>query len=960
MLPFRYWSALLGGAGLLAVAASTYAQTTPAQAPTASTAQSANNSTLVADNSTQVSEVVVTGSRVIKNGNSSPTPVTVMPVDELESLRPGPVAEVLSSLPVFSGSRVADGNPGNGATNAGANVLNLRNLGFYRTLVLFDGHRVPPSTYDQLVDVDMIPQMLLQRVDVVTGGASAVYGSDAISGVVNFITDTKFNGVKVNVEGGIANQGDDATADVGLAFGHSFLDGRGHFEASYEYHNDPGVLRRSDRQWGRDVWTVQGGGTAANPYHLVENTRISNTSFGGLVGGKASSTNPLGGMNFATDGVASPFVNGAATGTNGFQSGGDGAYYDGSIKNLLDSHQVFGRGDFDFTDTLKGYSEASVTLNHSLNYGQYNQISNDTLSGQNAFLPAAYQYPGTFTFSKVFADMPRIDTNTHQTQYFINTGLRGQFGSGYNWDVSYTRSAAHATTANDANINNQNLAAALDVVGGANGPECYAATVSSAYSNCVPLNVFGPTSESAAAMAYITQKTQFTTDSGLDDLSASLVGSPFGTWAGPVTTAVSSELRRQTYEVTSDAQPTQLANCANVGPYNCKSTTPLYGDTTLATRTPVHETVAEGALEAELPLLKAVPFARDVSFNGAARFARYSVSGSAWTWKTGLVWNVDDQWKLRATRSHDFRAPTLYDLYQPTTVSTTAFSDNLTGGLVPATVYTGGNVNLKPETGDTTSAGFVFSPTWLPRFSVSVDGYYIKVTNAITTSSGYSPAAQNVCYASGGTSPYCSLQTRALGSYTNTSPANFVTAWYSTTVNISSEKTYGLDLEANYGATVLNNPLRLRTLMTWQPHIIIATPGLDTVDQGGSGYNANNLFPAPAIRATITTDYQVSNFNIAVLEQVRSKIRWTNDPAFVFSNAPIPPAAYTALTLTYQLSQQNWGGGEVFLNIQNLFNTQPTPLAGSQANANVGTFGGFALGDDPIGRYFTLGVRFRY
>jgi outer membrane receptor protein involved in Fe transport len=373
----------------------------------------------------------------------------------------------------------------------------------------------------------------------------------------------------------------------------------------------------------------------------------------------------------------------------------------------------------------------------------------------------------------------------------------------------------------------------------------------------------------------------------------------------------------------------------------------------------VHETVAEGALEAELPLLKEAPFARDVSFNGAARFARYSVSGSAWTWKLGLVWNLNDEWKLRATRSHDFRAPTLYDLYQPTTVSTTAFSDTLTGGLVPATVYTGGNVNLKPETGDTTSAGLVFSPTWLPRFSISVDGYYINVTNAITTSSGYSPAAQNVCYASGGTSPYCALQTRALGSYTNTSPANFVTAWYSTTVNISSEKTYGADLEANYSVNVLSNPLRLRALMTWQPHIIIKTPGLDTVDQGGSGYNANNLFPAPAIRATITTDYQVSRVNVAVLEQVRSKISWTNDPAFVFSNAPIPPVAYTALNLTYQMSR-DWGTSEVFLNIQNLFNTQPTPLAGSQANANVGTFGGFALGDDPIGRYFNLGVRLRF
>ena len=960
MTAFRYMSALLGGTSLLGIAASAHAQAATTQGPTPSEVQGATHPAPDATNPVQPAEIVVTGSRVIQNGNSSPTPVTVVGVDELVGLKPGPVAEVLSSLPVFSGSRVADGNPGNGATNSAANVLNLRNLGFYRTLVLFDGHRVPPSTYDQLVDVDMIPQMLLQRVDVVTGGASAVYGSDAISGVVNFITDTKFNGVKVNVSGGIANQGDDATADVGLAFGHPFLDDRGHFEASYEYHNDPGVLRRSDRAWGRDVWTVQGGGTTADPYHLVENTRISTTSFGGLVGGQASGTNPLGGLNFATNGVASPFVSGTATGTNGFQSGGDGAYYDGSIKSLLESHQLFGRGDYEFTDSLKGYAESSVTLNHSLNYGAYNQISNDTLSGQNAFLPAGYQYPGTFTYSKVFADMPRIDTDTHETQYFFNTGLRGQFGGGYNWDVSFTRSAARATTANDANINNQNLAAALDVVGGPNGPECYAATVSSAYSNCVPLNVFGPTSESAAAIAYITQKTQFTTDSALDDLSASVVGAPLSTWAGPLTTAVSGEVRRQTYSVTSDAQPTQLANCAHVGPYNCKSTTPLFGDTTLATRSPVAETVSEGAVETEVPLLKDAPLVQALAFNGAARFARYSVSGSAWTWKLGLVWDLNDQLKVRATRSHDFRAPTLYDLYQPTTVSTTAFSDTLTGGLVPAAVYTGGNVNLKPETGDTTSAGLVFSPHWLPRFSISVDGYYIKVTNAITSSSGYSPAAQKVCYASGGTSPYCALQTRALGSYTDTSPANFVTAWYSTTVNISSVKTYGADFEANYGATVLGNPLKLRALVTWQPHIIIATPGLDTVDQGGSGYNANNLFPSPAIRATLTTDYQVANVDVAVLEQVRSSIRWTNDPGFVFSNAPIPPVAYTGLNLTYQVPRSEWGGGEIFLNIQNLFNRQPTPLAGSQANANVGTFGGFALGDDPIGRYFTLGVRYRY
>ena len=135
MTAFRYMSALLGGTSLLGIAASAHAQTAAAPGPTPSAIQSATNSAPDATNSTQPAEIVVTGSRVIQNGNSSPTPVTVVGVDELVGLKPGPVAEVLSSLPVFSGSRVSDGNPGNGATNSAANVLNLRNLGFYRTLV---------------------------------------------------------------------------------------------------------------------------------------------------------------------------------------------------------------------------------------------------------------------------------------------------------------------------------------------------------------------------------------------------------------------------------------------------------------------------------------------------------------------------------------------------------------------------------------------------------------------------------------------------------------------------------------------------------------------------------------------------------------------------------------------------------------------------------------------------------
>ncbi|HEY2401643.1 MAG TPA: TonB-dependent receptor plug domain-containing protein, partial [Steroidobacteraceae bacterium] len=193
-----------------------------------------------------VAEVLVTGSRVIKNGNDSPTPVTVINVQDMALVHPGTVADQLNDLPQFAGSRGQLTNPGGGAqgtssaaTNPAANVLNLRNFGYTRTLVLFDGHRLAPTAPDGTVDTNMIPQMLLQRVDVVTGGASAVYGSDAVTGVVNFITDTHFNGVKAEARAGVSYYGDEVTEAGGLAGGTDLFGGRGHIEASIQTQHDP-------------------------------------------------------------------------------------------------------------------------------------------------------------------------------------------------------------------------------------------------------------------------------------------------------------------------------------------------------------------------------------------------------------------------------------------------------------------------------------------------------------------------------------------------------------------------------------------------------------------------------------------------------------------------------------------------------------------------------------------------
>ena len=181
----------------------------------------------------ELGEVVVTGSRVIANGDASPTPVTVVTVEDVLRVQPTTIAGALNSLPTFGSSRNQFANPNNGVTvqtgggNTAGNNLNLRNLGSARTLILFDGLRVPPTNASGLVDVDMIPQLLMQRVDVVTGGASAVYGSDAVTGVVNFITDTKFNGMKANVRSGSSQSTTTTPTTPGSPAGRASCGGRG-------------------------------------------------------------------------------------------------------------------------------------------------------------------------------------------------------------------------------------------------------------------------------------------------------------------------------------------------------------------------------------------------------------------------------------------------------------------------------------------------------------------------------------------------------------------------------------------------------------------------------------------------------------------------------------------------------------------------------------------------------------
>jgi iron complex outermembrane receptor protein len=956
--------------------------------------ESDNSPATAAADAADLSEVTVTGSRVITNGNNSPTPLTVVAVEDLAATHPTTVFEALNDLPVFAGSRSSLSIPSNaGGNNSAINTLNLRGLGALRTLVLYDGHRFPSTNQDGLIDTNMIPQMLLQRVDVVTGGVSAVYGSDAISGVVNFVTDRKFEGFKANAQQGVAEPGDDKSYELGVAYGTSLFGGRGHVMGSYQIHDDDGILHRTDRKLGEGQLTMQGTGTAAQPYFLVYGARVAGATFGGKIVPPATcnavcASNPLLNMQFATNGVLTPFVNGSTAGlANGLQVGGDGAYTTGaSLKAAQGMHQAYARFDFELTDDIHYFLTGSRSSSTTFINRNNNMLNNVVLSSSNAFLSAANQLAmtsrgiATFNYGKYWAEdvIAPINTNWYAQQYYINTGFEGRLGDNYRWELSYSNSVSKQDSLENDNIDNGRLSAALDaVVNPANGQVVCNVTLTNPglYPGCVPINVFGPTSESQEAIDYIVSSAKFSGKTTLHDVSGSIAGAPFSTWAGEVNVALSGEWRRLGYEMVSSAQSSTVDPLLCTGlRFNCTANTTSKYVSVQDSRTPVTMDITEGALEADVPLLKDIRFAQAVNLNAAVRYAHYSSTGTplvtlpesthtfnATTWKAGLNWHINDALTVRATRSRDFRAPNLNDLYQPGSVRTITFTDLLT---IPSTSpvvpqQTGGNPALQPEVGNTSTLGFVWQAS--DKLSFAVDGFDIKIDNAILAVTGGQNNIQTACYASGGTSYYCTLQERPLG-FTNTSPANAVTKWYLYSVNIAQQHTYGIDFESNYKTLLAERPFSLRGLVTYTPHIIYSQPGVNTFDQGGVDFNNNGIAATPVWRATLMARYSpIERLTIDWQTRWRSELHHDADPTQVFAPPnKVAAASYSNINLAYRFSSPSRGQADLYLNVQNVFDKQPPGSAFSGLQTGPGRFGGFVIGDDPIGRYYALGVRYKF
>jgi iron complex outermembrane recepter protein len=926
----------------------------------------------------QIETVTVTGSRIIMNGNDAPTPVTVMSVADLQVNTPSTVPDALQKLPVFLGSR-SPRTTGGANNNTAATVLSLRNFGSTRTLILFNGNRVAPTSATGETDVNTLPQDLMERVDVVTGGASAVYGTDAVTGVVNFVVNSKFNGFKANVQGGISQYGDDASWKVSLVAGTDLFGGRGHIEASFNHFNSDGISTMMTRPYGPLMYTMPGNGKANNPYRLVANTRLPNYTPGGYI-----SSSVLANQYFCSNGVLCPFSHGAATGTANDEIGGDGGYGGEALPGVnanpwlvasLKTNQAFTRFDYDLTNSIHTYAQISMTRAANFNVTFPNNYVM-SYTADNAYLPAAAKTAlanagqASFVMGRSIQNQVGGISAGYTQGLSFTMGAEGTLFDDYKWDFHYTHAKNTLNERSPSNIDYQKLYAASDAVIAPNGSAvCRVSLGANAglYPGCIPLDAFGPTATTNSAFRYVTEDTSWKARNKMDDIGANISGTVAELWAGPMKAALSAEWHRQSLEDISNYNPVRMVDCSTLNPLICDPNKARFNNV-LAPLKEVSQDITEAAVEVDVPLVKNLPFAQEVDFNGAFRYARYSVSGQALTWKLGLVWNVTDELLFRGAQSRDIRAPTLNDMFAPVAANVAGFSDYLTGTTGNVMNQRMGNKNLVPEVAETVTAGFVYRPSWLSGFSVSADWYEIIIHNAITSVNGGTASAQSQCLATAPAynSPFCAMMIRPHG-WDDTTPGNYPSIVIYRSMNVSKTSTHGVDMEFNY-ATELNNissyldgSLTSRLLISYQPAIFSQSiPGATIMNAAGTAGNVGA--GGAAKRVTFIAAYALDPITVNVMERWHSAERQNADPTLYFASPNVPSIAYTDLNVAYKFKLRDRDtdkNTELFLSVENLFNQQPHLWISTANSASQGYAYPAPSDEDVIGRYFTMGIRYK-
>ena len=932
----------------------------------------------------ELGEVTVTGSRVERTGFSAPTPTAVMSSKELESAAPIAISEALTQIPSF---RISS-SPVTANTFA-----DLRRIGPQRTLVLVDGRRHVPSQSNGTVDLNVVPSAMVERTELVTGGASASWGSDAVSGVVNIILRKDLEGFVGNVQGGMSRYNDNESVSGSFAFGHR-LGERTRFLVGAEYAKLEGVGSSHPPEFARPWGEAGSVGNTSTTNGLpgtiyAHDVRRSTLSPGGLIiSVPLTATNPnlvaLRGLQFLPNGQTAPFGFGQVFGNRmigGTDNEGEYTNVGGAIKYPLERYTVLAHVDHDLTDDTRIFFEGSYA--HSITNGRGNPARNEgttpfgatptctqdasapagarfrTLSAtslgaitvgiDNPYLPASVrslmQGGGINCFSMGrswrepgLGEFQANDGVPHMLRGAV--GASGKLGGSWTWDAYFQTGRTEYQTVRRYNRNEAKFRNSMDAVdeglmrsGIRNNNIVCRINADAVTTNddvaCVPVNMFGFGSISEAAKAYFLGTSRLDQKTWQSVGAATVRGEPFSIWAGAVSMAAGLEYRQE--RINSVADPIAEANGWHTG--NVKSISGSYE-------------AREGFVEFVLPLAKDMAFAQELDLSLAGRHTDYTSSGGVTTWKVGLSHTLNDQLRLRATRSRDIRAGNLGELFTATSVQVGNARHPITNVTTQVPVTTRGNPSLAPEEADTTTAGIVYSPSWAEGLRLSADWYRIEIDGLI----GVIQAQQVLdrCYLDNLAQFCADVATGANGAITGVTVRQ---------QNLNYFETSGVDLEAAYRFRLsslsenLPGQVNLRLLANYVDKLATtAAINATTTDVAGQYTN-----PKWTIFGTVGYDIG----RVSTILDLRYFGDGTIDNNKVVGTGPldlnINHAASTFLTnatVQYDFGDRGvFENAQVYLRVNNVFDRGiPFPSQG---------VGGVVTDELIVGREFRIGARFR-
>lgn len=982
-----------------------------------------NSPEVQAENARPNEEVIVTGSRIGRPDLTTASPVNVIGQEEIQLRQPSTAEELIRDLPSVRpnlGPAVNNGSDGSSS-------VDLRGIGTNRTLVLLDGRRIVPFGLDNVVDLNTIPLPLVERVDVVTGGASSVYGADAVAGVVNFITKRDFAGVQLDAQYGIAERGDTAKFRASLLVGANTGDGKGNAVVGvfYTKNNELLVTNRDIAAFPRSSTTGLFAGSTASVPTIFTSPGVGTTGFN-FPGAIGAVINPTTGLFEA------------ATAANTYNTNIN-TYF----QTPLEKYGFYAAGHYEVTPGVELYTTALFNRNTvRLQLASSATFTNTyQLALNNPYLPvgargqlcAAYRGdidpntagtqlltpalcntaaavrggPGTPGYLEIpviaqrrFTEFGPRGNPIQSDQFQLNVGVRGNIFQNLKYDLTaqYGETTQNQDRENWGSFSRvqQSLRAYTNTAG---QPVC-----ADTSNGCVPINLFGPEgSITPAQLAFIDLDARIRRNTQLTVVTGNVGGDLFGLTSPlaqtPIGFSVGAEYRKIKAasfpdfpsQIQGEVLGTGARTPPDVGQYNVKE---VYG-------------------ELIVPLISDKTFFYRLQAEGGIRYSDYSTTGGSTTWKAGGTWEFFQGVKFRGMYQVAVRSPNISELYQSQVqglgnltvdpcqgalpvgnagltalcIATGAPASTI-GSITPPSstqinVTTSGNPNLDVERAKTYTLGGVVAPQALPGFSLTVDYYHIKVTDAISSPAqsdilnGCYSAALNPSFANNG---FCALIRRnpLNGSLNGAGETLGVILAGS---NLGIIETAGIDFGVNQrlrfddvglgvpGQLTLGfNATRLRY------YHFQATP--NSINRDCTAYYSAGgcTNPRPKWKWNGRVSYGLGGFEASLLWTHISKVALEPFRAAVTTPLTTPqPGGVNPTTVLapyrsiprydyFDLSLRQSVGEhlDLALTVDNLFDKQP-PLVGSGVGGTAFNNGNtFPTVYDPIGRAFTVGARLKF